>query len=50
MPFGQYLGTVFLEFFNAVEIAYEIEVVVDGGLDGGALLKTEVVLEIRTGC
>ena len=39
-PCGQGLSTVFLEFFTAVEMAFEIEVVVDGGLDGGELLKT----------
>ena len=39
-PFGQGLGTVFLEFFAAVELAFEIEVVVNRGLDGGELLKT----------
>ena len=34
-PFGQGGGAVFLEVFAAVGIAFEIEVVVDGGLDGG---------------
>ena len=39
-PFGQGLSTVFLEFFTAVEMAFEIEVVENRGLDGGELLKT----------
>ena len=39
-PCGQGLSTVFLEFFTAVEMAFEVEVVVNGGLDGGELLKT----------
>ena len=39
-PFGQGGRAVFLEFFTAVEMAFEIEVVVDGGLNGGELLKT----------
>jgi hypothetical protein len=38
-PFGQGGGSVFLEFFAAVEMAFEIELIVDGRLDGGELLK-----------
>jgi len=39
-PFGQGCGSVFLEFFAAVKVAFEVEVIVDGRLDGGKLLKT----------
>jgi hypothetical protein len=39
-PFEQGLSTAFLEFFTAVEMAFEIEVVENRGLDGGELLKT----------
>ena len=39
-PFGQGGGSVLLEIFAAVEMTFEIEVVVDGRLDGGELLKT----------
>jgi hypothetical protein len=39
-PCGQGLSTVFLEFFTAIEMAFEIEVVENRGLDGGELLET----------
>ena len=48
-PFGQGLSTVFLKFFTAVEMAFEVEVVVNGGLDGGELLKTSHRPEPRHG-
>jgi len=40
MPFGQGGASVLLEFFTVVEMAFEVEVVVNGRLDGGELLKT----------
>ena len=38
-PFGQGLGTVFLELIAAIEVTFEIEVIVERGVDRGELLK-----------
>ena len=39
-PFGQGGGSVFLEIFAAIKVAFEVKVIVDGRLDGGELLQT----------
>ena len=46
-PFGQGGGSVLFEFVATVEMAFEVEVVVDRGMNGGEFLKCFYVSELR---
>ena len=42
-PLGKSGGAVQLETVSAVEVAFLVEVVMDGGVDGGEFLQTSCV-------
>ena len=46
-PFGQGGDSVLFEFLAAVEMAFEVEMVVDRGMNGGEFLKCFYVSELR---
>ena len=46
-PFGQRGSAIFFEGFAAVEMTFEIEMIVDRGMDGGEFLQGLYVPEFR---
>jgi len=39
-PFGERVLPILLEPVSVVEMSFEVEMIVDGGMDGGELLET----------